>query len=177
MHHWQSAGISNLIMGVNISARQFQQSNFVEIVERILGQSGLPPQQLELEITENCFLQSPEFAYKTVEKLSRLKVRFCLDNFGIGNSSLGYVQNLPFNTIKLSPSLIDKLENSSKNQAFVRAIATLVDGYNLRVVAVGVEKIEQVELLKSLGCIEIQGNLFSKPLPTQDITNFLQKGD
>lgn len=174
---WHQADLSKVSIGVNISARQFHQSNFVEIVENLLTQTNLLPRQLELEINENCLLQSPEFAYQTIEKLSKLKVGLCLDNFGTGNSSLGYLQQLPFDTIKLSPHLISQLESNEKEKAFVQAISTLAQGYNLRLVAVGVEKLVQVDLLRSLGCVEIQGNLFSKPLPTKDATNFLQKGD
>lgn len=177
MQVWNQDNSSSLRIGVNISARQFQQSNFVEIVEKILEQTNLPPQQLELEISENCLIQNPEFAYQIMKKLGALKVSLCLDGFGTGNSSLGYIQQLPLNTVKLSSTIISQVENNKKEQSFIQALSTLAQGYNLRLIAVGVEKLEQVELLRNLGCLEIQGNLFSKPLTTKDATNFLQRGN
>jgi diguanylate cyclase (GGDEF)-like protein/PAS domain S-box-containing protein len=173
---WHQADLSHLCMGVNVSARQFHQSNFVELIEIILQQTNLLPQQLELEIQENCLEQNPEFAEQTMEKLAALQIRLCLDNFGTGNSSLGYLQKLPFNSVKLSSELITDLDKNDQKKAFIQALSIFAQGYNLRVIALGVEKLEQVDLLRNLGCAEIQGNLFSKPLTTNDASNFLQKG-
>lgn len=177
MEAWRKQNISLLPIGVNISARQFSQPNFVETIEKILDQSTLSPELLELEITETCFLQNPELAYKTLAQLSALKVRLCFDNFGSGNSSLIYLQKVSFNTVKISPSLINSMEENFKNKALVQSIAVLCQGYGTRLVAVGIEKLEQMELLRDLGCTEIQGNLFSRPLPSKDATIFLHKAE
>ncbi|BAQ60577.1 diguanylate cyclase/phosphodiesterase with PAS/PAC sensor [Geminocystis sp. NIES-3708] len=177
MEAWEKQNISPLPIGVNISARQFSQPNFVETIEKILEQTTLPPQLLELEITENSFLQNPELAYKTLAQLSSLKVRLCFDNFGSGNSSLIYLQKVAFDTVKISPSLINLLEENVKNKAFIQSMAVLCQGYGTRLVAVGVEKLEQMELIRDLGCTEIQGNLFSRPLPAKDATIFLHKAE
>lgn len=174
---WQKQNIVPLPIGVNISARQFSQPNFVETIVKVLELTSLSPQLLELEITENCFLQNPELAYKTLAQLSALKVKLCFDNFGSGNSSLIYLQKFSFDTVKISPSLINLLEENVKNKAFIQSISVLCQGYGSRLVAVGIEKLEQMELLRDLGCTEIQGNLFSRPLPAKDATIFLHKSE
>ncbi|WP_069791635.1 EAL domain-containing protein [Cyanobacterium sp. IPPAS B-1200] len=176
MKQWTSQGFSTFPVTVNISSRQFNQDSFVDLVATILQETGLPPQQLELEITENSLLQNPSFAAQSLQQLSELKVRLCLDNFGVGGSSLGHLQQFPFNTVKISPTVISKLESNQAFNSFIRAIVSFSEGYNLKVIAVGVEKPAQLELLKSLNCLQIQGNLFSSPLPTQDATAFLEKG-
>ncbi|BAQ65941.1 EAL domain-containing protein [Geminocystis sp. NIES-3709] len=175
MLSWTKENIQPLPIGVNISARQFSQPNFVETIEKALQQSGLSPQFLELEITENCFLQNPELAYEILSHLSNLKVRLCFDNFGSGNSALIHLQKVSFDTIKISPSVINQLEENIKYKALIQCMAVLCEGYGSRLVAVGIEKLEQMELLRNLGCTQIQGNLFSRPLPAKDATVFLHK--
>lgn len=177
MEAWAKQNISLFPIGVNISTRQFFQPNFVQTIEKILEKTTLPPQLLELEITENCFLQNPSLAYKTLAQLSALKVKLCFDNFGSGNSSLVYLHKVSFDTVKISPSLINLLEENIKNKAFIQSMAVLCQGYGTRLVAVGIEKLEQMELLRDLGCTEIQGNLFSRPLASKDATIFLHKAE
>lgn len=172
---WQKENVSPMSIGINISTRQFSQPNFVETIENVLSQTGLPPQYLELEIPETCFLQNPETAYETLNYLSSLKIKLCFDNFGSGNSALLHLQKVAFNTIKISPSVINQLEDNQKSKALLQSMVVLSKGYGSRLIAVGVEKIEQMELLRNLGCMEIQGNLFSRPLPARDTTTFLHK--
>jgi len=174
---WKKENISPLPIGVNISARQFSQPNFVEMIEKILDQSELPPELLELEITENCFLQNAESAYEILAQLSALKVRLCFDNFGAGNSALVHLQKVSSDTIKISPSVVNQLEENIKYKALIQGMAVFCQGYGSRLVAVGIEKLEQMELLRDLGCLEIQGNLFSRPLPFKEATNFLHKSE
>ncbi len=171
---WKNDGLSPVSLGVNVSGRQFNQSNFVDIIKTLLGDTGLPPEQLELEIDENCLLQNPDFSTQTIQKLANLKVRLCLDHFGSGHSSLGYLQQFPFRKVKISSSIISKLEPNSPEDAFLRAIVAFSQGYDLDVVAVGVENTQQFDLLKEIGCTHIQGNYFSDPLPTEDVSIFLQ---
>ncbi|MBE9223277.1 EAL domain-containing protein [Cyanobacterium stanieri LEGE 03274] len=177
MKQWSNQGLSTSPVTVNISSRQFNQDSFVDLVATILRETGLPPQLLELEIMENALLQNPTLAASSLKQLSDLKVRLCLDNFGVGGSSLGHLQQFPFDTVKISPSVIAKLESNHGLKAFVRAIVSFSQGYNQRVVAVGVEKNTQLELLKGLDCTQIQGNFFSSPLTSQEATTFLEKGD
>lgn len=177
MQKWIQENISPLPIGVNISARQFCLPNFLEIIMKILEQSGLPPYLLELEITENCFLQNPDYAYQLLNKLSEEKVRLCFDGFGSGTSSLVYLQKVPFNTVKISPSIITQLDQNPKNQSLVQCMSIFCQGYNSRLIAVGVEKMEQIDLLRNLGCYQIQGNLLSRPLPSKDIVTFLIKSE
>ena len=177
MHKWLRDDITPFPMGINISSRQLWQSNFVETVVQIIEQTGLPPELLELEFTEHCFKQNPDLAYQTLEQLSELKIRLCLDNFGSGDCSLIHLQKIPFSTVKINSQLVNKLETDTKNQAFIQSLSVLCQGYGSRLIAVGIEKIEQMELLRQLGCTQIQGNLFSRPLPLKEATIFLQKSE
>ena len=174
---WQDAGLPSLPMGINLSPKQFQQSNLVEMVDKVLEQTGLSAAQLELEITETCLHKNYEFAAQTINSLVQRGVHFCLDDFGIGNSSFGYLEQLPFRTVKIGQDLIAKFNHEPKQNAIISAIVTVANGFNLRVVAEGVEKLEQMKLLHSLECEQIQGNLFTRPLTTQEATNFLKRGD
>lgn len=177
METWMKQNISPLPMGINISARQLFQPNFVKTIEKVLEQTTLPSHLLELEITESCFLQNSQLAYQILADLSALKVNLCLDNFGAGNSSFIYLQKVPFDTVKISSSLIKLLEENTKNKAFIQSMSVLCQGYGIRLVAVGIEKLEQMELLRDLGCAEIQGNLLSRPLSSKEATIFLRKAE
>lgn len=174
---WLNKGLCNFPIAINISPRQFQQSNLIELIEKILGQTGLPPSQLELEITENCLTRNYQIAGPILQKLATLGVRICLDDFGTGNTSLGYIEQFNFNTIKIGQELMTEYNNESKQNAMISAIVTIAHGFSVRVVAEGVEKLEQVELLRNVKCDEIQGYLFSRPLIAQDATNFLSRGN
>ena len=177
MQRWHKEQISAFPISVNISTRQFTQPNFVATIVKILEQTGLPPEYLELEFTETCFVKNPDLAYQTLEQLSALKVNLCFDNFGAGNCALIHLDKVPFNTVKISPQVISKIDNDRKTQALIQSMATLCQGYNARLIGVGIEKIEQMELLRQLGCTQIQGNLFSRPLPHKEIGIFLQKSE
>jgi diguanylate cyclase (GGDEF)-like protein/PAS domain S-box-containing protein len=174
---WRDAGLPSLPIGVNLSPRQFHQSNLVAMLDKVLQQTGLPATQLELEISETCLHQNYEFAAQTIHHLVERGVHICLDNFGTGQSSLGYLEKLPFHTLKISPDSIAKLNSEPRQKAIISAIVTLAKGFNLRVVAEGVEKLTQMELLSNLECEQIQGNLFSRSLTAQEATNFFQRGD
>lgn len=174
---WRDNGLSDVPMSINLSPKQFQQPNLKEFMEKTLRQTGLPPSQLELEITENCIVKNPQLAGQRIEELRDLGIKICLDDFGTGNSSFGYIEQFKFNTIKIDQNLIVEYDHHPKQNALISAIIMLADGYSLRVVAEGVEKLEQVELLRNLGCEEIQGYLYSRPLTFQDTANFLQRGN
>ncbi len=174
---WQDAGLPSLPIGINLSPRQFQQSNLVEMVDKVLKQTGLTAADLELEIIENCLHQNYEFAAQTMRELVQMGVRICIDDFGIGNSCFGYLEQLPFHTVKIGQDLIVKFNNEPKHNAMISAVVTLAKAFNVRVLAEGVEKLAQIDLLLSLECEQIQGNLFSRPLTNQDATNFLKRGD
>ncbi|MBD2039401.1 EAL domain-containing protein [Microcoleus sp. FACHB-672] len=170
---WQDAGLPRIGVAVNLSARQFQQPNSVEKVARILQETGLPASCLELEITETTVMQNADLTSGRLREFHSMGVRLSLDGFGSGYSSLSYLKNFPFNTLKIDRSFLDNLAPKSKDAAIIRAIIALGKGLNIRVVAEGVETSEQKDLLTSLDCEEMQGDLFSQPLSAEEATQQL----
>jgi EAL domain-containing protein (putative c-di-GMP-specific phosphodiesterase class I) len=149
---WREAGIKSLPMAVNFSPNQFQQPNLISMVQEILTQTGLEPSLREIEITT-----------QTLQDLCSLGVRISLDDFGTGYSSLTYLVKFPFQTLKIDQSFVQFLQEKQRD------IAVL----SIRVVAEGVETRSQLELLRSIGCEEVQGFWFSHPLKTEDATKLL----
>lgn len=172
---WQMAGLPPVRMSVNLSPIQFQQATLVATVEQILQETGLEPQWLELEVTESTLLQDIQFARVALLKLSKMGVHISMDDFGTGYSSLGYLKQLPFDTLKIDQCFIRDLHNKPEDRAIISAVIVLGQGFNLRVIAEGVETHQQLELLRSLNCQEMQGYWFSRPLSAEDATQFLQQ--
>jgi diguanylate cyclase (GGDEF)-like protein len=170
---WQVTGMEPFKVSVNLSARQFQNANLVEMVTQILQETEIDPQWLELEITETTIMQNVNFARRALEKLQQIGVRISLDDFGTGYSSLGYLKQFPFHTLKIDQSFIRDLKENSRDTAIVSAVIALGRGLNLRVIAEGVETQQQLELLRNLQCEAIQGYWLSKPLTAVEIVNFL----
>ena len=168
---WQKAGLPPIRVSVNLSPRQFQA--IPATVSQVLQQSGLEPWCLELEVTETAISQNVDLARKTLENLQRLGVYIALDNFGSGNASINYLKEFPLHTLKIGRSFIQELKDTPADIATISALITLGRGFNLRVVAEGVETQEQFELLRRLRCEEMQGYEFSHPLTAQEATQFL----
>ena len=131
--------------------------------------SGLPPDQLELEITESCLLQNSEATLSTLFQLRSLGVRIAMDDFGTGYSSLSYLQSFPFDTIKIDRSFIPDVTEGVNSLNIVRAVAALANGLGMATIAEGVETQEQLETVRQEGCSEMQGFLFGRPLPAEEI--------
>jgi len=170
---WQEAGLPPLRMAVNLSARQFQQANLVETIAHILAETGLDPCYLELEITETTAMQNVEFTRRILHQLRDMGVHLSMDDFGTGYSSLAYIKRFPLDTIKIDQSFIREVTTDPNDAAIASAILALGRGLNLSVVAEGVETPAQFAYLRSLQCEEMQGYLFSKPLPADIATQFL----
>ncbi|MBR8829828.1 MAG: hypothetical protein N5P05_001216 [Chroococcopsis gigantea SAG 12.99] len=170
---WQDSGFKPLPISVNFSVRQFQQSDFVPMVSRILRETGINPNLLEIEVTESVIMPDESFSSQVFADIKALGVRICLDDFGVGYSSICYLHKFPLNTLKIEQSFIQNLQNSSKEIALASAIMTLGESFGLRVIAEGVETLQQLELLHRLKCQEVQGFWFSRPLPAEDATNLL----
>lgn len=170
---WQDAKLPSIPISVNLSAREFQQNNFVETVARVLQKTGLDPQWLELEITEKILRQNLRTARQIFQDCHNFGIRLALDDFGSGFSSIGYLKQFSFRTLKINQSFIRDLRGSSQDTALISALLTLGRGFNFRVVAEGVETSEQLELLKSVQCEEVQGYFFSRPLRSAEATQFL----
>ncbi|UCZ52063.1 EAL domain-containing protein [Bacillus shivajii] len=171
---WYDKGIV-LRMGINISPIQFQRPDFVGNVKRVLDNTGLPPEQLDLEITENDLLYNREECFKTLKRLKELGIKISIDDFGTGYSSLGYLRRFPIDTLKIDQSFIREVIENTNDQAIVTSIIQLAHNMNLRVIAEGVETADMVKFLNEKHCDEMQGFLYSKPLPADEVTNFILK--
>lgn len=171
---WQDQGLAPLSVAVNISVRQFQQSDLVETVIGILAETGLEPCFLELEITESIAMLDVEFTYGMLRNLQRLGIRIALDDFGTGYSSLSYLKKFPFDVIKIDQSFVRDLSADSKDMAVITAAIAIGRQLKLSVVAEGVETEAQLNFLRSLHCEEGQGYFFSQPLSSDGATKLLQ---
>ena len=166
---WQNKGFAPMRVGVNISARQFQQQHLAETVLRILEETDLGPEFLELELTESSIMSNAEATIVVLTKLQTMGIAISVDDFGTGFSSLSYLKRLPIDSLKVDQSFVRELATDPDDAALVMAIVSLAHTLRLRVVAEGVETQEQLRFLRLLRCDEIQGYLISKPLPVEGI--------
>jgi diguanylate cyclase (GGDEF)-like protein len=160
---WRNAGLGDLVMAVNLSARQFGQKNLVGAINDILVDTGMDAQLLELELTESMMMEDADGSRKTLQQIKSLGVHLSIDDFGTGYSSLSYLKNLPVSTLKIDKSFTDDIVLHSDEAPIVASIIALAKNLKLNVVAEGVETYEQVRYLSAHGCNEIQGYYFSKP--------------
>jgi diguanylate cyclase (GGDEF)-like protein/PAS domain S-box-containing protein len=168
-------GSYDISITVNISIRQFQQKELVEIVSKALENSGLPPRSLILEITESFMMQDTEATIAKLDGLKQLGIRLAIDDFGTGYSSLSYLQRFPIDILKIDKSFIDKLGQGSEGNAVARAIIMMGDSLNLKTIAEGIEHQEQISALQKLGCEAGQGFHFAEPLTVEDMDRFLSE--
>ena len=162
---WQDAGLQDLRIAINVSARQFREKNFPDRIAQILGQAHLDPQSVELEITETSIMERGESALTVLREIRNMGIRIAIDDFGTGYSSLSYLKRLPIDCVKLDRSFVSGATTDPKDAALVMAIITLAHNLDLKVVAEGVETEEQRDFLKLLRCDAGQGYLFGKPMP------------
>ncbi len=172
---WQSAGLPPIRMAVNLSGGQFQQQTLVETISKILHETALSSQYLELELTESIIMKSTEVTVTTLRRLDALGIKISVDDFGTGYSSLSYLKRFPVSTLKIDRTFVRDLITDPDDKAIVKAIITLAHSLKLGVVAEGVETQEQLNFLRALHCDLVQGNWFSKPLPAEDLAQLLVK--
>ena len=158
----------DLIISVNVSAKNFASENFVEKLERLINEAKFPSKNLEIEITEYCMMDSFDMALETISKLKEMDVQIALDDFGTGYTSLDYVSRLPINLLKIDKSLIDDIENNKKRRDFVHAVINMGQLMGCEVISEGVENDSQVSYLKEYDCNLIQGFVWGKPLVYHD---------
>lgn len=163
---------AHLTISVNVSARQFRQDDFVDQVLSVLDRTGAAPDRLELELTESLLVDNIDGVIAKMTTLRNQGIRFSLDDFGKGFSSLSYLKRLPLDQIKIDKSFVDDILINSGDAAIARAIITLASDMKLAVIAEGVESKEQLDLLAALGCHDYQGYLFGKPMPIDDLKLF-----
>ena len=164
-------------VAVNISPIQFRSPNLAAVVLQALARSGIAANRLELEITESLFIDNVEATLSSLHSLRALGVRVALDDFGTGYSSLSYLRSFPFDKLKIDRSFIVDLLEHKGATAIIRAITTLADALGIETTAEGVEHSEQLDILRAEGCGQIQGYLFSRPIPAQDVEALLGKLD
>ena len=169
---WHARGI-DLLVAVNISARQFQDPAFFDTVLKALADTGVAPSAIELEITESLIMQDPDAVAGDLRRLRELGFALAIDDFGTGHSSLAYLKRFPIHKLKVDQSFVRNLGSCADDSAIVEAIIRLGQSLGLRVIAEGVETEDNLTRLRDLGCDEIQGYLLSKPLPAADATTFL----
>ncbi len=172
---WQDKGLNCVKLSVNISLRQFIQKDFAHMVGRILKETGLEANYLELELTESVVMDNAEAVVKILGELKETGVRLAIDDFGTGYSSLIYLKLMPIDIIKIDQSFVRDMAVNVNDAAICDAIIRLAKSLNLEVIAEGVETMEQIELLKRLDCCNIQGYVVSKPLKAEDFEVFLGK--
>jgi EAL domain-containing protein (putative c-di-GMP-specific phosphodiesterase class I) len=168
---WQELGFEQLSIAVNVSTRQFYQSNISMIIGNILAETKLSPQHLEIEITESVVLQSS--AIEKMHKLKKLGITIAIDDFGTGYSSLRYLKDFPIDNLKIDQSFVRNCKVDPKIKAITSTVIDLAHQLDLIVTAEGVETEEELVYLQSKACNQIQGYFFSKPLPAKDLTNLL----
>ncbi len=160
-------------VNVNLSPSELQSPHLTREVASVLEQTGLAPESLTLEITESGAMADPEATLETLRELRRLGVRLALDDFGTGHSSLSHLREFPIDVLKLAKPFVDRLDQESEDTTFTDAILRLAGALQLTVVAEGIERAEQVAVLRRLECALGQGYYFSRPLDPADTERFL----
>lgn len=169
---WQQAGLRPLRVAVNFSARQFRSDNLLDEIDAALSETALPASLLELEITESMVMEDPERVINLLDKIRSRGIHLSLDDFGTGHSSLAYLKRFPINCVKIDRAFIKDMPENTDDVAIARTIVAMAKSLGLTTVAEGVETVEQLELLKTMGCDQIQGYFFSRPLPADDFMAF-----
>jgi diguanylate cyclase (GGDEF)-like protein/PAS domain S-box-containing protein len=175
LKHWRTNGHPGMHIAVNFSARQFFQPQFHETVMQVLSETGLPPEALELEITESVLVQHNEENVELLKRLSATGMQLSLDDFGTGYSSLSYLQRFPIHALKIDRSFVHGIDHDENQTAIVTAIIAMAQSLRLKVIAEGVESESQVAFLKEHGCLTVQGYYYSKPVPAADFTALLRE--
>jgi diguanylate cyclase (GGDEF)-like protein/PAS domain S-box-containing protein len=172
---WQEDALTrDLVLSVNISAKQFRQVDFVAQVESVIQRHAINPKLLKLELTESLLLDNIEDTISTMNALNEIGIQFSLDDFGTGYSSLQYLKRLPLYQLKIDQSFVRDITTDSSDKAIVNTIIAIAKSLNLNVIAEGVETEEQLQYLLSNGCLHYQGYLFGRPVPIELFEAFLR---
>ena len=168
--------LQDKIISVNLSAINFSRKNLANRIFKITEEMGVSQKNIELEITESILIHNVEVAKKILNEMSNVGLRIAMDDFGKGHSSLNYLMEFPFSTVKIDKSFVDNLATDSKSRAITKAIINLAHDMEMKVLAEGVEKQDQLDILYEFGCDEIQGYIFSKPIPKEEVDILLRDG-
>ena len=171
-----TAGYTDLSMAVNVSGRQFRQRNLPDLLRHVLDETGLDAHRLEIELTESAVMQDPGAAVETLRQLKAIGVSLSIDDFGTGYSSLSYLKRFPIDVVKIDQSFIRELAGNVDDASITRAIIAMARALDMRTLAEGVETKGQAAFLIASGCDEMQGYLFSRPLPAGGFEALLREG-
>lgn len=171
---WYKQGLNPGVLAMNLSMKQLQKDDFVEILENLMKDIGCKAKWLELEVTEGQIMKNPKSAIKTLQKISALGIELAIDDFGTGYSSLSYLKKLPIDKLKIDQDFIRGLPDDEEDSAIAKAVIALTKSLNLSVIAEGVESKEQKDFLIANGCDTIQGYFYSKPVPAHDLEILLE---
>jgi EAL domain-containing protein (putative c-di-GMP-specific phosphodiesterase class I) len=172
--NWQDEGLPAVSVAVNVSAVQFRSAGFCELITRVLHETGLAPQYLELELTESLLLSSADVTFSVLHELKALGLTLAIDDFGTGYSSLSYLKHFPVSKLKIDRSFIRDVAVNPDDVAITTAIISMAKSLHLKVIAEGVEDEAQMSFLRALQCDEIQGYYFSKPLTVDKVADKLR---
>jgi EAL domain-containing protein (putative c-di-GMP-specific phosphodiesterase class I) len=173
---WMDAGLPPVTMAINVSALEFGDDNFPAGLLAILGETGLDPNYLELDITETALTKSPEVTARALEELREKGIQVAIDDFGTGHSSLGNLRKFAVDSLKIDRSLVSDINTAGNDTAIVTAVIAMARSLNLRVIAEGVETEQELAFLQTHLCDEAQGYLFSPPVPPEQFAKLLETG-
>ena len=176
LRQWIDLGIAPPRIGVNLSPRCLELPEFVDCFMSTLGRHGVPPERIEVEITENLFIHDPSSVVSKLKDLAARGVRIAIDDFGTQYSSLGYLQKFPIHTLKIDKSFVWEIDRDVSQHTIIKAIISIGHGLGLNLIAEGVETEAQLRFLRDQGCSEIQGFLVSRPLPGRQLEQWLARG-
>ena len=171
---WYDQGLLEFAVAVNISSIQFKRGNIDTIVLGALSASGLPPQYLELELTESLLIEDSERLVTTLSSLRAEGVHLSIDDFGTGYSNLGYLKKFEVEALKIDQSFVRKMDDQTGDAAIVRAIIQMSASLGLKTIAEGVEDASTAALLRSLGCNQAQGYYWARPMPANEVAGFIE---
>ena len=173
---WVEAGLPAMTLAVNVSALEFRDKNFLKDLFVILGETGLDPRSLELEVTESVLMKHAEAAAPILQALRAIGIQVALDDFGTGYSSLGYLRKFPLDALKIDQSFVRQIGAAGEDTAIVTAVIAMAQSLKLRVIAEGVETLEELTFLRAYHCDEVQGYYFSRPVVPRQFAKLLKTG-
>jgi len=173
LRRWDAAGLPELRMAVNLSAVQFRHDDLPELVSRVLSETGMPAERLELELTEGAAMDNPAMAITVMNELHARGVHLAIDDFGTGHSSLSYLKKFRVSKLKIDQSFVRDLTDDSEDRAIVDAVIRMAAALGLQTLAEGVETDGQLAFLRRQGCQAVQGYLFSRPIAAEAFAEFV----
>ena len=170
---WYDAGILCGPIAVNLSPRQLKEANFLERLKRLMLETQIQPEWIELEITENAVMEDKDRALKVMHQINELGISIAMDDFGTGYSSLSYIRDFPIRTLKIDTSFVKNIPECTRAIAIAQTVLSLGHGLDLKVVAEGVETAEQLKFLREAGCDMVQGYYVSRPVTAEEFAEFI----